>query len=29
MADGIEDWPEESKVEVARRLVERISTVLA
>jgi len=29
MADGIEDWPEESKEEVARRLVERISTVLA
>ncbi len=29
MADGIEDWPEESKAEVARRLVERISTVLA
>ena len=29
MADGIEDWPEESKAEVARRLVERVSTVLA
>ena len=27
-ADGIEDWPEESKAEVARRLVERISTFL-
>jgi phosphopantothenoylcysteine decarboxylase/phosphopantothenate--cysteine ligase len=27
-ADGIEDWPEESKTEVARRLVERISTFL-
>ena len=29
MAHGIEDWPEESKAEVARRLVERVSTVLA
>jgi phosphopantothenoylcysteine synthetase/decarboxylase len=29
MADRIEDWPEESKAEVARRLVERISTGLA
>jgi phosphopantothenoylcysteine synthetase/decarboxylase len=29
MEDGIEDWPEESKVEVARRLVERISAALA
>ena len=29
MADGIEDWPEESKAEVARRLVDRVSTVLA
>jgi phosphopantothenoylcysteine synthetase/decarboxylase len=28
MADRIEDWPEESKAEVARRLVERIATVL-
>ena len=27
-SDGIEDWPEESKAEVARRLVERISTFL-
>jgi phosphopantothenoylcysteine decarboxylase/phosphopantothenate--cysteine ligase len=28
MADRIEDWPEESKAEVARRLVDRISTAL-
>jgi len=28
MADRIEDWPEESKAEVARRLVDRISTTL-
>jgi phosphopantothenoylcysteine synthetase/decarboxylase len=28
MADRIEDWPEESKAEVARRLVYRISTTL-
>jgi phosphopantothenoylcysteine decarboxylase/phosphopantothenate--cysteine ligase len=27
-ADGIEDWPEESKAQVGRRLVERISTFL-
>lgn len=27
-ADGIEDWPEESKSEVARRLVDRISAAL-
>jgi phosphopantothenoylcysteine decarboxylase/phosphopantothenate--cysteine ligase len=27
-ADRIEDWPEESKAEVARRLVERISAFL-
>jgi phosphopantothenoylcysteine synthetase/decarboxylase len=28
MTDRIEDWPEESKAEVARRLVDRISTAL-
>ena len=28
-SDGVEDWPEESKDEVARRLVERIAQALA
>ena len=28
-ADGVEDWPEASKEEVARRLVERIAQALA
>jgi phosphopantothenoylcysteine decarboxylase/phosphopantothenate--cysteine ligase len=27
-ADGVEDWPEESKEEVARRLVARIAHAL-
>ena len=28
-ADGVEDWPEASKEEVARRLIERIADALA
>jgi phosphopantothenoylcysteine decarboxylase/phosphopantothenate--cysteine ligase len=28
-SDGVEDWPEDSKEEVARRLVARIAAVLA
>jgi phosphopantothenoylcysteine synthetase/decarboxylase len=28
-ADGVEDWPETSKTEVARRLVERIDQQLS
>jgi phosphopantothenoylcysteine decarboxylase/phosphopantothenate--cysteine ligase len=27
-ADGVEDWPEESKEEVARRLVVRVAEAL-
>jgi phosphopantothenoylcysteine decarboxylase/phosphopantothenate--cysteine ligase len=28
-ADGVEDWPEGSKEEVARRLVDRVAAALA
>jgi phosphopantothenoylcysteine decarboxylase/phosphopantothenate--cysteine ligase len=28
-ADGVEDWPESSKEEVARRLIERVEKALA
>jgi phosphopantothenoylcysteine decarboxylase/phosphopantothenate--cysteine ligase len=28
-ADGVEDWPEASKEEVARRLIERVAQVLS